>query len=101
MMNELQYDEKREIVSLFVFQCVKIRVCNSVPGITMELLRDVRQDFSDVCANMSHGLLVILLIFFILFNFPVLDYFLIIIIYFFFLPKSNVILCEFVYQCLY
>lgn len=80
---------------------LKIRVCNSVPGITVELLRDVRQDFSDVCANMSHGLLVILLIFFILFNFPVLDYFLIIIIYFFFLPKSNVILCECVYQCLY
>lgn len=53
-MNELQYDKNREIVSLVVFQCVKIRVSNSVPGITVELMHDVRQDLSDVHANTHH-----------------------------------------------
>lgn len=50
MMNELEYD-KREIVSLVVFQCVKFRVCSSLPGSTVEFLQDVRQDLSDVCVK--------------------------------------------------
>lgn len=66
MMNELEYDKKREIFSLVAFQCVKIRVCNSIPGITVELLHDVRQDLSDVHANPSYGLIVMLLIFLLL-----------------------------------
>lgn len=70
MMNELQDDKKREIVSLVAFQCVKIRVCNSIPDITVELLHDVRQDFSDVRANTSRGLIVMLLIFFYSFQLP-------------------------------
>lgn len=44
MMNELEYDQKREIVSLIVFQCVKIRVYDSILGTTAELFNDVRQD---------------------------------------------------------
>lgn len=50
MMNKLEYD-KREIVSLVVFQCVKFRVCSSLPGSTVEFLQDVRQDLSDVCVK--------------------------------------------------
>lgn len=50
MMNELEYD-KREIVSLVLFQCVKFRVCSSLPGSTVEFLQDVRQDLSDVCVK--------------------------------------------------
>lgn len=44
MMNELECDKKRETVSLVAFQCVKIRVYDSVLGTTVELLHDVRQD---------------------------------------------------------
>lgn len=54
MMNELEYDKKREIVSLVVFQCVKFRVCSSLPGSTVEFLHDVRQGLSDVCAKAHH-----------------------------------------------
>ena len=46
--------KRREIVSLVAFQYVKIRVCSSIPGISVELLHDVRQDLSDVCANTRH-----------------------------------------------
>lgn len=52
MMNELEYDKKREIVSLIAFQCVKFRVCSSLPGSTVEFLHDGRQDLSDVCTPM-------------------------------------------------
>lgn len=52
MMNELEYDKKREIVSLVAFQCVKFRVCSSLPGSTVEFLHDGRQDLSDVCTPM-------------------------------------------------
>lgn len=50
VMNELEYD-KREIVSLVAFQCVKFRVCSSIPGSTVEFLQDVRQDLGDVCVK--------------------------------------------------
>lgn len=49
MMNELEYD-KREIVSLIVFQCVKFSVQLS-SGSTVEFLQGVRQDLSDVCVK--------------------------------------------------
>lgn len=54
MMNELEYDKKREIVSLVAFQCVKFRVCSSLPGSTVEFLHDGRQDLSDVCTKAHH-----------------------------------------------
>lgn len=54
MMNELEYDKKREIVSLVVFQCVKFRACSSLPGSSVQFLQDVRQDLSDVCAKAQH-----------------------------------------------
>ena len=50
-MNELEYDKKREIVFLVAFHCAKISVSNSIPGITAELLHDVRQILSDVREN--------------------------------------------------
>lgn len=50
-MNGLEYDKKREIVSLVVFQCVKFRVCSSLLGSTGEFLQDVKRDLSDVCVK--------------------------------------------------
>lgn len=53
-MNELEYGIKREIVSVVLFHCVKIRECSSVPGISVKLLHDVGQEFSDACAITCH-----------------------------------------------
>lgn len=50
-MNELEQEKKIEIVSLVVLQCVKFRVCSSLPGSTVEFLQDVKQDLSDVCVK--------------------------------------------------
>lgn len=54
LMNELEYGIKRETVSVGLFCCVKIRECSSVPGVSVELLREVGQELSDACAVTCH-----------------------------------------------
>lgn len=54
LMNELEYGIKREIVSVVLFHCVKIRECSSVPGVSVELLHEVGQELSDARAVTCH-----------------------------------------------
>lgn len=82
--------KRREIVSLVVFQCVKIRVCSSIPGISMELPHDVRQDLSDVCANTRHMARDVTILLVLISQCLI----------FIFFPKSNVILCGYVLKSL-